>query len=219
MYAGRRPPPSVSAPLSDHAFAAETNVSRETLERLRRYLALLTRWQARINLVGASTLADPWRRHMLDSAQLAPLIPDEARVLVDLGSGAGFPGLVLAAIRPALETHLVESDARKCAFLAEAAREMGLKVEIHARRIEAMAPIAADVVTARALAPLEKLVGWAAPFLAPGAICLFPKGRAVESELTESTRHWTMTVERIASRSDSSGLVLRLRDIARGPTG
>jgi 16S rRNA (guanine527-N7)-methyltransferase len=207
------------APLTEDAFAAETGVSRETLQRLERHLALLARWQDRLNLVGDSTLADPWRRHVLDSAQLAPLIPVAARTLVDLGSGAGFPGLVLGALRPGLDVHLVESNARKCAFLREAAREMGLVVTVHERRIEAMTPIAADVVTARALAPLPRLIALAAPFLKPNGTCLFLKGKGVEAELTESTKRWKMRVERIASRSDDAGTVLRLWDIVREPTG
>ncbi len=209
----------MAAPLSPEDFAAAADVSRETLVRLERYLALLVQWQARINLVGKSTLADPWRRHMLDSAQLAPLIPDGARVLADLGSGAGFPGLVLAALRPALDVHLIELDARKCAFLREAARTMGVSVTIHAARIEAMTPFRADVVTARALAPLDRLLALAAPFLAPGGVCLFLKGRGATAELTDSTKHWTMRAERIPSRSDDAGTVLRLKDIARDPPG
>ncbi len=207
------------AKLTEAEFAAAADVSRETLDRLRAHLALLETWQTRINLVGASTLADPWRRHMLDSAQLAALIPEAARVLVDLGSGAGFPALELAAMRPDLEAILIESDARKCAFLREAARAMRLKVRVIEQRIEKVTPFATDVVTGRALAPLDRLLALAAPFLGPGTVCLFPKGRAAEAELTDSRKHWRMTVERIPSQSDPAATVLRLKDIAREPPG
>src|SRR5438128_2737225 len=134
------------APLSVAEFAAETGVSRETLARLDAYAELLRQWAPRINLVAASTLADSWRRHFLDSAQLLPLIPPEARSLIDLGSGAGFPGLVLAIIGvPGVE--LVEADARKCAFLREAARIAAAPVRIHNTRIESVPAHAVDVVT------------------------------------------------------------------------
>ena len=133
-------------------FQAKSGVSRETLERLTIYADLLVKWQAKINLVGPETLADLWSRHMLDSAQLFPLIRPDAKRLVDLGSGAGFPGLVLG-VMGAPDVHLVESDARKCAFLREAARLTGTTVTIHNKRIEQVAPLGADVVTARALAP------------------------------------------------------------------
>jgi 16S rRNA (guanine527-N7)-methyltransferase len=135
-------------------FAAETGVSRETLARLEAYAALLLAWNRRVNLVGRGTEEDLWRRHMLDSAQLHPLIPAGARTLVDLGSGAGFPGLVLA-ILGGPHVHLVESDQRKAVFLREAARVTGAAAMVHAIRIEAAPPLAADIVTARALAPLD----------------------------------------------------------------
>jgi len=203
----------VTPQLTPEGFAAETGVSRETLARLTVTLAVLERWQKRINLVGRATLADPWRRHMLDSAQIAPLIPENARVLVDLGSGAGFPGLVLAIMIPDLEVHLIESDVRKSAFLREAARESGTPVTIHNSRAESISGLSADVVTARAMAPLPKLLELAARFLGPTGQCLFLKGEDVERELTESSKQWTMRVERIPSRSDPAGVILRLREI------
>jgi len=190
-------------------FAVATGVSRETLDRLARYESLLRKWQPKINLVGPATLADAWRRHFLDSAQLSPLLPDGTRVLVDLGSGAGFPGLVLA-ILGVPEVHLVESDARKCAFLREVARETGAIVTVHNRRMEAVEGLVADVVTARALAPLGELVRRAYPFIGERGTALFPKGQNVDQELTEATRSWNMAAERIPSLSDSSGTVLRI---------
>ncbi|MGH7060988.1 MAG: 16S rRNA (guanine(527)-N(7))-methyltransferase RsmG, partial [Stellaceae bacterium] len=169
MSAGPRP-----EPLGPQGFAALVPVSRETLARLEAYVELLGRWSARINLVGRDSLADSWRRHILDSAQVLPLVPDGARNLIDLGSGAGLPGLVLAILgMPAVE--LIESDIRKCAFLREAARVTGTEVAISRSRIEARVPQPVDVVTARALAPLDRLLGLAAPFLGTGSVCLFLK--------------------------------------------
>jgi 16S rRNA (guanine527-N7)-methyltransferase len=209
-------PGSAADPLSPEAIRAEADVSRETLERLRRYAALLARWNRTINLVSRAGLADLWRRHMLDSAQLVALMPaaprDRARVVVDLGSGAGFPGLVLA-ILGAGEVHLIEADARKAAFLREAARETRTEVTVYNERIEALAPFPADVVTARACAPLPRLIGYAARFLRPmeeGGIALILKGRRAERELTESAETWKMRVEWLPSRSDPRGWVLRL---------
>lgn len=201
--------------LSPVAFQRETNVSHETLDRLTVYADLLEKWQARINLVGPATLPELWRRHMLDSAQLHPLLGDGVRALVDLGSGAGFPGLVLA-IMGVPEVHLVESDARKCAFLREAARLTETPVTIHTARVEALDPWPVDVVTARALAPLPKLLGLAAPFLQHvGAEALFLKGETVERELTEARNQWNMTLDICRSRSDPAGVVLRVREVTR----
>lgn len=193
-------------------------VSRETAARLETYAGLLVKWQARINLIGPATLPDLWRRHMLDSAQLVPLLPPQARTVVDLGSGGGFPGLVLAAAGVP-DVHLIESDSRKCAFLREAARMMGVPATIHNARIDAVTPFHADVVTARALAALDQLLAWAAPFL-PGdngdsGECLFLKGRGVDDELTLASKGWKMTIERIPSLSDSDGIILRLSEVHR----
>ncbi|MBI1206141.1 MAG: 16S rRNA (guanine(527)-N(7))-methyltransferase RsmG [Azospirillum sp.] len=196
------------------AFQATTAVSRETLERLAAYHALLEKWQPRINLVAPSTLAVAWRRHFLDSAQLLPRLPESTRVVIDLGSGAGFPGLVLA-IMGAPGLHLVESDGRKCAFLAEVIRITAAPVTLHHRRIEALPPLAADVVTARALAPLSKLLGHAQPMIGETGLGLFLKGQNVEDELTEATKSWTMSVERYESVSDPAGCLLRIAKLCR----
>ncbi len=190
-------------------FQAETGVSRETLDRLTVYADLLRKWQRRINLVGRSTLEDLWRRHMFDSAQLLPLIPEGARCLVDLGSGAGFPGLVLA-ILGVPEVHLIESDGRKAAFLREVSRETSTPVDIHVSRIEQTPPFVADVVTARALAPLPKLLDLAVPFVGDNTVLLFPKGQDVDRELTEATKHTTMHIDFVPSRAHESGIILRL---------
>jgi 16S rRNA (guanine527-N7)-methyltransferase len=209
--AARREPP-----LSAAGFAASFPVSRETLARLAAYVALLERWSARINLVGRATLADPWRRHILDSAQLRPFVPAAARSLVDLGSGAGFPGLVVAILGQQ-GVELVEADSRKCAFLTEAARITGARVEVRQTRIEALARRPFDVVTARALAPLDRLLGLARPFLGADSLCLFLKGEQTEAELTVARQGWTMTATSSPSRSDPRGVVLQLRQVARAP--
>lgn len=196
------------------AFQAATGVSRETRERLEAYAALLVRWQKAINLVGPKTLPDLWRRHMLDSAQLRPLVPDDTLCLVDLGSGAGFPGLVLA-IMGVTNVHLIESDARKAAFLREAARITETKITVHATRIETVEGLAADVVTARAFAPLDRLLESASRFWQPETVGLFLKGQDIDAELTTAAKCWRFQAERFPSRSDPSGVILRVGGLAR----
>ncbi|MEX1107900.1 MAG: 16S rRNA (guanine(527)-N(7))-methyltransferase RsmG [Dongiaceae bacterium] len=200
------------------------NVSRETdgdlVTIFDSYATLLAKWQVRINLVGPATLPDLWRRHFLDSAQLAPLIPATARTLVDLGSGAGFPGLVLAILRPDLQVRLIESDGRKAIFLAEAARAtLGPaakdRVSILRARAESLDRAPADVVTARALAPLARLLDLAEPFLSADSLCLFPKGAEVAAELTEARKAWTMTLLEHPSRTDPRATILEIRHASR----
>jgi 16S rRNA (guanine527-N7)-methyltransferase len=200
---------SVSAP-----DAILSSVSRETRERLNTYAELLRKWQRSINLVGPRTLDDLWNRHFTDSAQLLPLIPPTARILVDFGSGAGFPGLVLAILGVG-QAHLIESDQRKATFLREVARATGTPVTVHAKRIEQVAPFPADVVSARALAPLSDLLGFAAPFLHPDSLCLFPKGQMAEGELTAASKTWNINVDRIQSVTDPSATILRLSQVSR----
>jgi 16S rRNA (guanine527-N7)-methyltransferase len=209
---GKRP--EASRALTREQAGALRGVSRETLDRLETYLDLLKRWQRTINLVGASTLADPWRRHILDSGQLWRFWPPGARVLVDLGSGAGLPGLVLA-ILGAPVVHLIESDRRKASFLREAARACGAVVTVHAARIEDVPPLAADVITARALAPLPELLALAEPHLRPGTIGLFLKGRQAETELTLARESWTMSAEREPSLSDPDSQALIISEVRR----
>ncbi|MGE0745063.1 MAG: 16S rRNA (guanine(527)-N(7))-methyltransferase RsmG [Rhodospirillales bacterium] len=202
--------------MTPEAFAAAAGVSRETLARLVAYVDLLRKWQARINLVATASLDDVWRRHVLDSAQLVALIQDADRV-TDLGSGAGFPGLVVAIVRGG-PVDLVESDARKCAFLREAARIAAAPVTVHNARAEAVVPWPADVVTARAVAPVAELLALSYPFVRlaeprPGCALLL-KGARADAELTEAARKWHMTVTRSGSVSDPSGCILRIDDIA-----
>jgi 16S rRNA (guanine527-N7)-methyltransferase len=204
--------------LGSDDFAALTGVSRETVARLERHAALLAQWNQRINLVGRDTLRDPWRRHFLDSAQLLPYVPASARSLVDLGSGGGFPGLVLAILGVAA-VELVESDARKCAFLREAARIADAPVAVRHARIEALAPREVDVVTARACAPLDRLLVMAQRFIGPRTVCLFLKGERAAEELTAARRGWTMRAACHPSRADPRGVILKLEQVAREPEG
>jgi 16S rRNA (guanine527-N7)-methyltransferase len=198
--------------LAPDAFARMLDVSRETMDRLRAYVELLVSWNRRINLVSRNTIGDIWRRHILDSAQLYPHIPTKARIVVDLGTGAGLPGLVLG-IFGVPELHLVESDNRKVAFLREALRVSGTNARIHNGRLERVKPLTADVVTARALAPLPGLLEMSERFRGAGTRCLFLKGSQVEDELTEARQAWNMRIERFASLSDRSGSILQLEDI------
>jgi 16S rRNA (guanine527-N7)-methyltransferase len=186
----------------------------EIAERLATYLDLLAKWNAKINLVGPNTLDDPWRRHILDSAQLKKHIPDQA-VLVDLGSGAGLPGMILAILGLA-QAHLIESDARKCAFLREAARITETPVTIHNTRIEAAPVIAADVVTARALASLDVLIPMAVRFLKPGGRAVFLKGARWAEELTDAQKSWHMEVSEALSLTDPAARILILEQLSRG---
>jgi len=203
-------------PLDAWGFAEIFPVSRETLARFEAYAELLTRWSARINLIGRDTVADLWRRHFLDSAQLRPLVPDDTQSLIDLGSGAGFPGLVLAILGvPGVE--LVEADSRKAAFLREAARVTKANVTIRPCRAAAVPPHPVDVVTARALAPLDRLLDLAQPFLRGDTVCLFPKGEQAAAELTLARKRWTMTVALHNSIADPRGVVLRLHQVVREP--
>jgi 16S rRNA (guanine527-N7)-methyltransferase len=204
-------------PLGPGGFQKLTNVSRETLDRLIRYVELLTAWNARINLVGRNTLGDVWRRHILDSAQLYPHIPQGTRLLIDLGSGAGLPGLILS-ILGVPEVHLIESDARKAVFLREAARVTGAPAAVHALRIDRAKPLVAQVVTARALAPVAELLEISERFRTPNTICVFLKGENVQEELTEAVKQWNMTAHQSPSLSDPSGCILRLENINRDPS-
>jgi len=200
-------------------FRVLTGVSRETLARLEAYADLLIRWSKAVNLVSRDSLHDLWRRHFYDSAQLWPLLPavaeDRRRVVLDLGSGAGFPGMVLS-ILGSDDVHLVESDQRKVMFLREVAREVGSDAHIHGVRVEKLPRFPVDVVTARAFAPLDRLLGEAAPFLDPAqasngrapARGVFLKGKRAEEELTAARKAWQMNVEKVPSRSDPSGTIL-----------
>jgi 16S rRNA (guanine527-N7)-methyltransferase len=186
------------------------DVSRETWARLETLVALLLKWQKTINLVAPKTLDQVWMRHIADGLQILDAAPAEARIFVDLGSGGGFPGLVLAAAlaeRPGAKVHLVESDQRKAAFLRESARAMSVPALVHNARIEDALGSwteGGDVVTARALAPMKRLLELAYPLLKAGMVGIFPKGQDVESELTEATKCWSFSCELVPSRTESA---------------
>src|SRR5260221_5943603 len=171
------------------------NVSRESKSRLETYVSLLLAWQQRINLIGSSTAHQVWERHTADSLQLIALLPPETRIIADLGSGAGIPGLILA-IATGHHVRLYESNGKKCAFLREAIRQTRAPAAVYQNRIEVIGPDMnkprADVVMARAFSPLERLLEYAAPFLAEGAVGLFHKGQDVDLELTRATKYWKL---------------------------
>ena len=186
------------------------NVSRGTLSQLESYLGLLEKWQRRINLVANSTLADAWQRHILDSAQLARFYPPNTKKILDVGSGAGFPGLVLA-ILGGVEVDLVESDQRKAIFLSTVINSLGLTAKVYNQRVEALPNLAPDVVTARALAPVPKLLKLIENQLSPDIVCLFLKGAKVEDELTNLQSYSTMVATSYPSLSGQNGVVLELK--------
>ncbi|MCA3626462.1 MAG: 16S rRNA (guanine(527)-N(7))-methyltransferase RsmG [Methylobacterium sp.] len=195
------------------ALTTDFGVSRETLERLEAYVALLTQWQETTNLVAPSTIGQIWSRHILDSAQLFALAPN-ARTWIDLGSGGGLPGLVLACQLKEVggSIDLVESNTRKAAFLRHVATQLALPAQVHGDRIEAVLPRLAtpDIVTARALAPLAKLIGHSKQLLKSGAIGLFPKGREYAAELTDAGKHWHFSHELHASRTEPEARIIRI---------
>lgn len=193
---------------------APTAVSRETADKLDRFLTLVLAWNRTINLVGKQDEAQLRQRHLEDSLALLPHLPEGFERAIDLGSGGGFPGLVLA-IATGRHFDLVEADQRKAAFLREAARITGAPATVHALRIEAARLPPAPLVTARALAPLPTLLAWAAPLLAPGGVCVFPKGRTAGEELTEARRQWHMRVEQWSNPLAPDARILRLSEISR----
>jgi 16S rRNA (guanine527-N7)-methyltransferase len=205
------PPPQTPA-----AFQGATGCSDAELADVQAYLALLTEWNEKMNLVGPSALAEFWPRHAYDSAQLMRFAPG-ALTWADLGAGAGFPGLILAILlkgRPGAKVHLVESMAKRCRFLGEVATRLALPVEIHNARAEDLG-IRVDIVTARACAPLPRLLGYAEPYLRRGATGLFLKGQDVVSELTEAAKYWKFEAELSASSSHPDGRVLQVRGLSR----
>ena len=191
------------------------DVSRETLDKLQAYADLLVKWQAKINLVSNSTIDDLWTRHLLDSAQVFPYLPKETKTLVDIGCGAGFPGLVLA-IMGVEDVHMVDSDMRKMSFVREAARVTETPVTIHNCRIDDVKETGfADVVTSRALASLDKLLGFADVLRKPNGTCVFLKGRKAEEEVIEAQKCWDFDYQSHGSVSDQDGKVLIIERMTR----
>jgi 16S rRNA (guanine527-N7)-methyltransferase len=193
-------------------------VSRETEERLDRFVEALLLWQHRLNLIAPSTLREIWTRHIADSLQLLPLVSD-ARIWVDLGSGGGFPGLPLACALPGrtgVVVHLIESNGKKAAFLREAVRVTGAPAVVHAIRAEKFGETCAesvDVVTARAFAPMKVLCDQAFPLISRGAVGLFPKGQDVDAELTEAAKYWRIDASKVPSKTNPEGSIVLIRGL------
>lgn len=198
------------------SFARASGATPAQIADLGRFRELLAEWNERMNLVGPATLEVFWNRHAWDSAQLLKLAP-EALVWADLGAGAGLPGLVLAILgkgRPGFHIHLVESMAKRCRFLTEVVQELGLPATVHNERAENL-QLAVDIVTARACAPLARLLGYARPYLKTGALGLFLKGQDVAAELEEASRSWEFEADTVPSLSDPRGQVVRVRRLGR----
>lgn len=197
---------------------AGLNVSRETLERLETYERLLHKWNPAINLVSKNTLADAWTRHIADSAQIFSMAPS-AKTWADLGSGGGFPGMVVAILaaelNPDQETVLVESDQRKSVFLRTVARETGVKARVLSERIEQVPALNADVLSARALASLTDLLGFADLHLAQEGVALFPKGENFQMEIDHALETWRFDVQKLQSATDSGAVVLKIKGLSR----
>lgn len=200
-----------------HAQPAWLNVSRETFDQLGAFCQIVKKWNPAINLVSKADSLNLWNRHLLDSAQMFDLIPMTATNLCDLGSGGGFPGVVFAIMaaemRPQLAITLVESDRRKSVFLSEAVRMLGLKVKVLTERIDELAPQHADVVSARALAPLSALCGFAVRHMAPLGIAIFPKGRTSAQEIIDAKAQFRFQLESRQSLVDAEACILCLKDI------
>lgn len=200
-----------------HLQVAGLDVSRETSEKLDSYVALIQKWNKAINLISRSSEADIWQRHIADSAQLAQHLPSGPRLWLDLGSGAGLPGIVLAIIAaevaPSLRFELVEVDQRKATFLRQVSRELGLNVTVLTERIEALTPRLADVVSARALASLSDLCNFAERHLDADGIAIFLKGAGAETEIEVAQKKWSFNLESFPSKTSADALVLKLKKI------
>ena len=205
--------------VNKESFASAFDVSRETMERFEVFERLLLKWNPAINLVSRTTLDEIWHRHFADSAQLYQHVDENCTSWLDFGSGAGFPGLVVAVLakekQPDLAVALVESDHRKAAFLLTVANALGLNVAVKTERIEAVAHQNADVISARAVASLDQLLTWAQPHAHKSTVLLFPKGNSYESELTAARKHWHIEAKVIPSVTDSSSVILRIEDFER----
>ena len=193
------------------------NVSRETFEKLKTYECLLKEWQTKFNLVSNSTLENAWERHFLDSVQLFKLIPQTAKTLMDFGSGAGFPGMVIAimanAKTPYLKVSLVESTTKKTLYLNEVKKQVGVEVEIINERIEKIKPHIVDVITSRAMTSLDALLQYALPFCGKKTVCIFPKGKKYAEELQEAQKKWSFSCQIVDSEQSDEGKILVITDL------
>ena len=216
MSVAARPEAVAEAVTDAQSFAAASGATPEQVADLERFRQMLAERNAVMNLVGPATLPDFWNRHAWDSAQLMKLSPD-TKTWADLGAGAGLPGIVLAILgkgRPGFHVHLVESMAKRCRFLSDVVAELGLPATVHNARAENL-DLAVDSVTARACAPLFRLLGYARPYLAKGATGWFLKGQDVASELEEATRYWEFEADTVPSLSDARGRIVRVRRLRR----
>ncbi|MDG4646964.1 16S rRNA (guanine(527)-N(7))-methyltransferase RsmG [Roseibacterium sp. SDUM158017] len=194
------------------------DVSRETLAKLDTFHDLLLKWQDKVNLVAKATIPHAWDRHFIDSLQVFHAARPSSGLWLDVGSGGGFPGLVCAIVAaevaPDLEFKLVDSDIRKCAFLREVARQTGVSVDVRSARLERLDPIGADVISARAMAPLPQLLEWTAPHLGEGGVLLFQKGASYREELESAGQRWQMTTDIVPSITAAESVILRIRNVA-----
>lgn len=201
---------------SVHNFSHEAGVSAEVLQDFKDWQALLTRWNAKINLVSQSALADYWLRHALDSWQLTAHVPVSAARFLDLGSGGGFPGLALAIYckhKGEGEVTLVESVGKKANFLRTVIRELSLPATVKAERIESLEPQIYDLISARAFAPLPKLLDYCAPFWGPETLGIFLKGQSASQEITAAQAKWAFQHRTFPSKTDPEGVILTLSDL------
>ena len=200
---------------------SDLNVSRETYGALKAYQRLLEKWTTRINLISKSTREDVWARHICDSAQVMGLASKHAAHWIDIGSGGGLPGLVVAILakelNPQLRVTLIESDKRKAVFLRTVVRELQLNVMVQANRITAVGPLKADVISARALADLNDLLRLTQPFMSKNTQCLFMKGKNWSKEVKEAEKSWQFQAERFISKTDDEAVILSVRNVTGAP--
>ena len=210
------------AALDEAGFVEQTNVSRETLADYAAWHALLRKWNAKINLVAPSTLESFWGRHALDSQQICPYLPQTAQIILDLGSGAGFPGVASAihvkhsadSLGRGGHVHLVESAGKKASFLKTVIRELGLPASVHSERIENLLPMHADVITARAFAPLPRLFDYALPHIHKDTLFILPKGEKAANEIENAQQAWTFSLETVKSITQDGASLLIVKDLA-----
>lgn len=205
--------------MNHEEFQREVDVSRETFERLEAYVALMKKWNTAINLVSPNTISEIWTRHILDSAQIYGLAPDNPYIWCDLGSGGGLPALVVAIMakeaNPDLTVTCIESDLRKATFLRTVARELALNLSVRSERIENAKPQSADVLSARALAPLDALCGFAMRHLKPDGVAIFPKGENYRQELQEALENWTFHLDTYPSKTHPNAVILKIEGLSR----
>ncbi len=200
-------------------FCDTYNVSRETFDKLKHYQSMLIEWQSKFNLVSSSTLDDAWNRHFLDSVQLFQYIPNQAKVLYDFGSGAGFPGMVLSIMAnekmPDLQVSLIESTTKKTLYLNAVKSETNTNVTILNDRIENLQLPKADVITSRAMASLTELLGYAYKFCKKESVCIFPKGKKYAEELSEAHKRWKFKCQIVASTQSDEGKILIITNLSK----